>query len=497
MTEPSAAEPGLLERPDAGRKAIRGGALRSGGYVVGMALALASAPLLTRYLGVVDFGRYVAVLSLVTVVQLIADAGLTIVGVREYAIRDPAERPRLMGNLATLRLLIGVVGVLGAVAFAAVAGYGSVMVGGTALAGAGVVLALMQHTYTVPLSADLRLGTATVLDLLRQFLTVAMIVVLVIVGASLTAFYALTIPVGILVLALTLALVRRQVSVTPRFDRADIAYLVRETIPAAASSLLASLFYRVAIVVLPLVVTARELGYFSASFRFIEAIVSIPGLITGAAFPILAHAAKSNRERLRYVLERLFEVMLLIGTWIALCAALGAGVAIDVIAGDEFAPAAPVLRVQGVAVVASFLIPVWAAALWVIDARRPLVISGLIGVGSAAALSIVFGSLWGAIGAGVAMTVAETIFAVALAYTLMRPNPDLRPSLRIVPKVAVATALAAATALLPVPEAVTVAIATVVFAGTLVALRAIPQEVWDSLPFRGRFGGRSGRPPAA
>lgn len=477
---------GILDSADAGQRAIRGGALRSGGYAIGLLLSLASAPLLTRYLGVEDFGHYVAVLSLVTVIALVADAGLTVVGVREYAIRDADGRRRLMGNIVTLRVLIAGAGILLAVAYAAAAGFGASLVVGTALAGVGMLLAMMQHTYTVPLSADLRLGTATALDLLRQVLTVAGLVGLIIAGAALTAFFALAIPVGLVVLVATVIAIKGGGGMRLAFDRDELRYLLRETAPAAASSLLASIFYRVAIVLLPLIVSAEQLGYFSASFRIVEAIIAVPSLIAGAAFPILAHAAEMNRERLVYVLQRLFDVAVLLGPLVALCAVLGAAPAMAVIAGSEFDAAVPMLRVQGLALAASFLIPIWAAALWVTGARAPLVRAGVTGVAAAAALTVALATAFDALGAAIAMSLAETVFAGALAVALMRPNPDLRPSLGRVPKSLLALAAAAPTALLPLPDAVVATIAGLVYVAVLVALRGIPDEIWDAAPLPDR-----------
>ena len=45
-----------------------------------------------------------------------------------------------------------------------------------------------------------------------------------------------------------------------------------------------------------------QLGNFSASFRMIEVLTLVPGLVVGSAFPIFARAAKDDRERLGYAL---------------------------------------------------------------------------------------------------------------------------------------------------------------------------------------------------
>jgi O-antigen/teichoic acid export membrane protein len=492
-TLPTRGNPG--ERPDvlssreAGGAAIRGGMLRVGGYVLGLLLALVSIPILTRHLGVDEFGRYVTVLSIIAVVGLIADAGLTVVGVREYAVRDDAGRSRLVRNLVSLRAIVAFAGVLGAGAFALAAGYPNAMVAGTLLAGAALVLTVVQLGYTVPLQADLRLGAVTALDLARQALTAAAILVLVAAGAGLLGFLAISVPVSVLVLVATMFAIRRGDIVRPGFDWSEWGYLMREAIPVAIASTIGSFFYRIAIIMMSLIATAEETGYFSASFRIVEAIMMVPGLAAAAAFPIVARAAHGDRPRLAYALERLFDIGVILGSWIAVCVVLGAGPAIAFVGGPDYEPAVEVLRIQGLAITATFLVAVWATGLWALREQRALAWANLVGVAVAAGLTAALIPGNGAVGAAVAMTVAEILLAAMYAFILMRRRPEMRPALSTVPKVILAAGLALATWFLPVHDLVKVVAATVLFYGAVTALRGIPIEVMAALRER-----RSPRP---
>jgi O-antigen/teichoic acid export membrane protein len=478
---PNAAGTDVLASAEAGRLAIRGGILRVGGYLAGIALALVSVPLLTRHLGVDDFGRYITVLSLIAVVALISDAGLTVVGVREYAVRDAAARARLVRNLVGLRALIAAIGVVAATAFAAVAGYGGAMVLGTSLAGIGLVLTVIQAAFTVPLQADLRLGLVTVLDLARQALSVVGVVALIVVSAGLVEFLALSVPVGFVVLAATALALRRRSVVRPSFDRDEWRYLTREALPVAIASTIGSFFYRAAIIMMSLIATAEETGYFAASFRIIEAVLVVPGLVTASAFPIVARAANEDHERLAYSLQRLFDIAVILGAWTALCVVLGAGPAMDFVGGSEFESAEPVLRVQGIALASSFLVAVWATGLWSLREQRALAWANLAGVGAAVALTAALIPEWGALGAAVAMTIVEAMLAAAYAFALVRGRPHLRPSLAVVPKTLAAAAPALALWFTPLPDVVNVVLATGVFSALLLALRGVPVEVGHAL----------------
>jgi O-antigen/teichoic acid export membrane protein len=83
----SAGEPpaDVLDTTQAGPLVIRGGVLRTAAYAVGTGLTVLSAAVLIRHLGSSDFGRYVTIVSLVTIVGSITEDGMTNLGVSEYA----------------------------------------------------------------------------------------------------------------------------------------------------------------------------------------------------------------------------------------------------------------------------------------------------------------------------------------------------------------------------------------------------------------------------
>lgn len=66
----------ILDTTEAGGVVVRGGTLRLVGYLSGLLLSVASISLLTRHLGVGQYGQYTTVLSLVTVVGAVTDAGM-------------------------------------------------------------------------------------------------------------------------------------------------------------------------------------------------------------------------------------------------------------------------------------------------------------------------------------------------------------------------------------------------------------------------------------
>lgn len=478
-----------LDDRSTGARVIRGSAYRTVGYAAMVLLSLVSIPLITRHLGVEDFGRYVSVSTLMVVVSLVADAGLTTVGIREFAVRDAAGRARLMQNLLGLRIVVSCAAVVVVVGGMAAAGSEDVLIGGAALAGIGVILLMVQHAFTIPLHAELRLALATGLEVLRQALTVAGMVVLVAVGAGLLPFLAVTAPVGLIVALITIAALRRSVELRPRLQRDEVRYLLRESVPAAAASTLYTLFYRVGILMVSLLATATQTGYFATSFRVVEALVPVPGMLVTAANPALARFAETDRPRFVAAMQQLFDVSLILGVASILGVVFMAQPAIDVIAGSEFQPAVDILRIQAIGLGATFMIVLLNAGLWIQRQKRELVIGNAIGVVAAAGFTAAAVPLGGVEAGAAAMVAAEALLGIYLAAALLRPNRDVRPSLERLPPVAAAGLLAAAVWLAPVPAVPQTAIALAVYFGVLYALGALPRELWTSFVRRGAPSG--------
>ena len=72
------------------------------------------------------------------------------------------------------------------------------------------------------------------------------------------------------------------------------------------------------IVTTSLVGTAEESGLLGAAFRIFTVLAGIPLLLVSTAFPVLARAAHNDRERLQYGVQRLVDIALIVGSWMAL-----------------------------------------------------------------------------------------------------------------------------------------------------------------------------------
>lgn len=472
----------VLDTPEAGSLAIRGGVLRVGGYAAGALLSVVSAALLLRHLGVAQTGSYVTVLALSAVVAGLTDLGLSALGARELTIRSGAERTYAMRTLLGMRVLATSLGVVCAVAFAALVGYAPVLVAGTAIASVGVLLGGVQLQLATSLQSRMRLGLLTGVELGRQVLSCVLIVTGVLLGAGLLTFFVLTTVGALATLVVTAWLVRGDVPMRPSFERSALRRLLRETGVFSAAAAAHVLYFRSAIIAVSLIATADQLGNFAAAYRVVDVLIVLPVLAVSGAFPILARAARDDATRLGYGISRLFDAALVLGAWLALVLGLGAPIAISIVAGPDFAIASDVLAVQSAVLFTAFVGAVFGYTMLALGLYRASLVVNASAFAIGVVLVVVLVRAHGAIGGAAATVAGEVVLVLLSMGALARHDRAMLPSLRAVPKVALATALAVAPAvLLHLSPVLAVLAGSAVYLTAVLLLGAIPDELFAEL----------------
>ena len=223
------------------------------------------------------------------------------------------------------------------------------------IASVGVSLQVVQMLVSVPLRTSMRLGWVATADLVRNAVSTVLIVALVLSGAGIVPLLAVTVPAYLAALLLTVALVRGLMPLRPRFRLAAYMPLLREVLPFAVAIALSSIYFRLTVVVMSLEASPLQTGYFSTSFRVVE--MPRPSG-AGHRSRVSDHHPRGPRTipaRFAYATRRMFELSVLVGVWVAVATVLIAPFAMAVLGGAAARPAAPVLRIQGVAVMGTFI----------------------------------------------------------------------------------------------------------------------------------------------
>ncbi len=492
----AADRPDILDSGQAGGHLVRGGVMRSAGFVATAVLSLIPAVLLTRHLGVARFGEYTTVISLVTVISAITDAGMSNVGTHEYVVRAGTDRSALMRNLLGLRLLLSIVGLMLAVGFALAVGFDAALLAGTVAAGLGTVAIVWQHTYSIPLAASLRLGVLSALEVGRQAVTVAMIVGLVLLGAGVFPLLAVMLLANALLIPATAVFVRGEIPSLPSARLHAWGSLLRPTIAFSLATAVGTIYIYTAQILTSLVAGQHQSGLFAVSFRVFIVMAGVPGLLVSAALPVLSRAARDDRARLAYAVQRIFEVSIIMGMACAIGLAAGAHFVVEVVAGNKYAGAVPVVRIQALALLATSVLTGWAFALLSLERFRGLLIANGIAFTVSCVLTVTLASADGARGAAIASLSGEFVLAIGYLTVLTRSDPEmhLKAQPMFLLKILVATLPTVVLMLATDLPAVWMACAALaIYGSVLLITKALPPELADSLLHRGRASRAAGR----
>ncbi|HWF26457.1 MAG TPA: oligosaccharide flippase family protein [Solirubrobacteraceae bacterium] len=485
VTPTDEADRDVLDTSAAGGLVLRGGVLRGGAYFATVALSVLSAALLTRHLGAARFGSYTTVMSLVAVIAAVSDAGMSSIGTREYAVLRGEERDELMRDLLGLRVALTLAGVFAILLFALAAGYDTPLTVGAIAAGLATVAVVFQHTLSIPLTTDLRLGLLSALELGRQALWVGGIVVLVALGAGVLPLLSILLLVNLILIAPTARLVRGRIS--PRLSLRPQAWrpLLEATVVFSLATAVGTIYVYTAQILTSLVTTPHQSGVFAVSFRVFVVAASVPGLLVAAALPLLARAARDDHDRLAYALRRIFEVSLVAGVGAALVMSAGAPFIVSVIAGPKYRGAAPVLEIQAFAMIGSFVVAGWSFGLVSLRLHPGLLAANAAALIVSVGLTLVLARSGGAKGAAIATIGAEATLAAGTLVALTWGRRRYRPPLGVVVKVVVAGACAGVASMVPsMPSLVRALVAAAVYAALILALRALPGELGELIPRR-------------
>jgi O-antigen/teichoic acid export membrane protein len=493
---PAPAADDVLASYEAGGKVIRGSAWRVGATLAGIALGLGTATLLLRYLGVAESGRYVTVMSLVAIPVYVCDMGLNVSSSRELALRGARDRS-LLANILGQRLVVMPVSVVLIVCFAIAAGYPSRMVLGTVLAGTGATLVAVGNALLLCLTVELRNAGLALVDFTKQAVGLVGVALLVVAGAQLTTFFAVQLIVGVAVLALVPLLTGPRGLMLPRFDRDLQRLLFHTAFPMAMALALAQVYFRLVIVLMSLISTPQETGYYGGSLRAMENLVIMPIIVAGVALPLLAAAARDDPGRMRRAVEGLGEGAVIAGVFIILVTIRAAQPVMVLIGGQAFRPAGAVLRIQVVALLFIGLYQLWTAALLALGHQRDLIFTNavaLVAVGVFAALLI---PELGARGGATASVLGDALLASLIYWRLARVAGSVMVSRAFLVRVAAAAAVATAALFIPgIPELAAAALAGALFLAVGQAVGMVRPEVHEAFALR-RLLQRRALPPSA
>jgi O-antigen/teichoic acid export membrane protein len=399
------------------------------GKVIAVVIGLVSIALITRALGPEGYGAYRTILTFVSFVSIGSDLGLQLVVLRELG-RPGRDHGRLVGAALLLRLMISAL-VLGLGALLSLLmPYDHEIVRGIMVAAPYYVVFQAAMVLQTVFQRHLRQGLQAISETIGGLVMLALVWLALQADAGVVPMVAAMLGGGIVQLAIAWPLARRLQPFRLAVDLEIWREMVRIGLPIAGSRVILSTILRGDILLLSLLATEAAVGLYGVPSKMFEILVTLAVLFNGMLMPMLvASLAQKDLASANATAGHALTAMLVFGGGvIAVFAAFPAEV-LTVVAGADFAPAAPALTLIGVAIASNAVAQVYRHMLTAMDRQRQAFWMDCVGLAVALAAYFTLIPLFSYLGAAIGTALTETALCLGLMIAVMRAG--LRPPLLV------------------------------------------------------------------
>lgn len=383
--------------------------------VAGFVLGFFFTMYVARYLAAEGFGVLSFALAFTAIFGVLTDIGLQTLMIREIT-RDKSLAQKYLSNIAVLKVVLGII-TFGLIALTAwLAHYPAETVRVIYLLGLSMVLGAFSTMFYGLFRAYERME----FEALGGALGGALLLGGALWGIShdySIAGFAWVYLVASIIMTGYCFIVSAWRFTLPRIE-VDLGFwkeMLKLAWPFALGGVFLTIYMGVDPVMLSVMKGNEAVGWYNAAYRLILILAFIPAAYFGAIFPIMSRFHSTSKEFLRFIHERSFKYLLMLGAPIAVGTTILANKIILLMFGLAYYPSIIVLQILVWSVVFSFITGVFANLFQSVN--RQMILAWILG--SAAVLKVVFNFILipghSYTGASIA-TLATSFIVVALCF---------------------------------------------------------------------------------
>ena len=438
------------------------------GRGVTMTISLAALVLVSRYLGPYRFGQYQLVIALLFLVN-VSDFGIATVATRQLSTdhQDPDE---LMGNVLTLRAVLGLLAAGVAIGISYLVQYPDEVKAATAVASASFLLLIFSGSFNAAFAANLRMEYAVLGNVAQAVVSLAGMAVVVVRGGGLIelliAYDAGILANSAVCFYFARKFIRPKFSFNPVYSR----QLLRDSAPIMVAGLVINAYDRIDVLLLKLFGASDAVGYYGFSYRLIDLAAPLSLLFVSSVYPLLsAYHSRGELGEFRRLYQRAHDYLSLAGVMIATAVVLFAPHIVRLIGGDGYAPSSMSLRILALGFALIWLSNLANYSLISIGRQNVLLWAACLGLAVNVSVNLVMIPAYGKEGAAATTVLTEACILGAALFVLAR-YAGAAPSFWVVGRLAPIVVVAAAlVVVLPAPWPVEALMTAALFAGGIAA----------------------------
>jgi len=275
---------------------------------------------------------------------MLGDFGLNNILTREIS-KERNKADILIGNALIIKFLFSIVTILLSIAIVYLLNYSVEIKIGVILASITILISVID-SLRILFQIYLKMEYQAVVDLVTRLIFLGLVIAAVFYEKSLYFIifsFVLSSGIGLI---FTIPFSFKFLKPKFKIDFSLWTNLLKESLPLGISLILTIIYGRIDTVMLSLMKGDKDVGLYNLAYKFIELLILlVPGTIMVSIFPIMSEQFKENKENLKVILQKSFDIMVIISVFFVLITILSADKIIYLLGGKEFKGSIPALQI--------------------------------------------------------------------------------------------------------------------------------------------------------
>ena len=384
-------------------------------YILGFFFIMYTA----RYLGAAGFGILSFALAFTGIFGVFSDLGLRQLTVREVA-RDKSLAGKYLGNIAVMKLILVII-TFGLIAlFINLLGYPEQTITVVYLVALSVIFGAFSGMFYSIFQAYEKMEYQSLGQILSSALMLSGALFAISQGFSVVGFASIYFIVSAVVLVYSFMVCVWKFALPKiELDWSFWKSTIKMALPFGLTGTFITIYLWIDSVMLSLMKGDAVVGWYNAAYRLVLVLLFIPVAFNSAVFPLMSRFYVSSKDSLKFMFEKHFKYMLIIGFPIGVGTTLLADRFILLIFGAEYTPSIIALQILVWAIVLIFARTAFERVLE--SANRQIIVTEVFG--GCALLNVILNVIliprYSYIGAAVATLITDfAVFALIFVWSL-------------------------------------------------------------------------------
>lgn len=341
--------------------------------IISLVLLFLAYTQLFRYLGPYNSGQLQFVLSYVTLFGVVIDFGIQQYMVKKIS-EDRSRAKQYFHNFLAVEVILAALVYGAMVGVAWFNGYEPIVIKAIMIAGFGAAIHGLTYPFLSVVTSFYDLKKAAFLNFLSSAINVSVIFLTIWVGGGILMLTTQQVIYAVVAVIIYYFFIQKHIGKPEvlhglrTLDWSLVKKIFKAALPFALLVGFSTVYNRIDVILITKYLGYTQTGLYTAAYKFFDLLAFFPAVVSHSLYPLFARLMIQHKiEEVRGTLERYLRFMMALALPIAVGGTIFARPIIILLAGQEFADAAPVLAVL-----------VWApAVLFIYIVANSIVISQL------------------------------------------------------------------------------------------------------------------------